>query len=484
MRTIRAAMTVPGDGGPTFGLVQFRDTRFSGVAPFGRARFTRDVSFIGAKFLGIATFGRARFLGRAQLGGAQFDSTAEFDSAKFDKGASFGGVRFKGGAKFDRAHFRGTGASFGGAQFGGAAWFGDAEFKDVAWFDHTQFSGVASFDGARFHRARFDAARFNSDARFAGVQVSRSANFDQARFEGDWLGPFACTGPVWVQNAAVSQPTRLQISAHDLYLCGTRFDAAAVLRLRHAQVDLTDVALGGPLTVASQSTPFVIKGGLLNEQNLSEDLVVSVRNLSGVDAANLVLTDVDLSRCLFSGAYHLDQIRFEGRCAFAHAPRGRRWGWTLPPMRRWTKRKVLAEEHAWRAAQLPGRSKLARRGWDEPDGGISQALARLSSPVRPESTAGLAVLYRQLRKALEDGKDEPGAADFYYGEMEARRHDPETPLGERLLLHGYWLLSGYALRASRALGALTVAAGLTFMLMMAIGLPNSAPSLEITGIVR
>jgi hypothetical protein len=34
----------------------------------------------------------------------------------------------------------------------------------------------------------------------------------------------------------------------------------------------------------------------------------------------------------------------------------------------------------------------------------------------------IAGLYRALRKGREDVKDEPGAADFYYGEMEMRRH--------------------------------------------------------------
>ncbi|WP_308407820.1 hypothetical protein [Streptomyces somaliensis] len=39
----------------------------------------------------------------------------------------------------------------------------------------------------------------------------------------------------------------------------------------------------------------------------------------------------------------------------------------------------------------------------------------------------MAALYRQLRKSLEDGKNEPDAADFYYGECEMRRHDPGRP---------------------------------------------------------
>jgi hypothetical protein len=62
----------------------------------------------------------------------------------------------------------------------------------------------------------------------------------------------------------------------------------------------------------------------------------------------------------------------------------------------------------------------------------------------------LAALYRELRKGREDAKDEPGAADFYYGECEMRRHDPTTPRAERLVLWLYWLVSGYALQASRA----------------------------------
>jgi hypothetical protein len=63
-------------------------------------------------------------------------------------------------------------------------------------------------------------------------------------------------------------------------------------------------------------------------------------------------------------------------------------------------------------------------------------------------------LYRALRKGLEDSHDAPGAADFYYGEMEMRRHDPDTSQGERTLLFAYWLVSGYGLRTTRALMSL------------------------------
>ncbi|MFE2720191.1 hypothetical protein ACFXKI_52195 [Streptomyces mirabilis] len=60
----------------------------------------------------------------------------------------------------------------------------------------------------------------------------------------------------------------------------------------------------------------------------------------------------------------------------------------------------------------------------------------------------LAPVYRALRKAFEDSKNKPGAADFCYREMEMRRHDRTvTSSAERGLLHAYWMVSGNGLRA-------------------------------------
>jgi hypothetical protein len=90
---------------------------------------------------------------------------------------------------------------------------------------------------------------------------------------------------------------------------------------------------------------------------------------------------------------------------------------------------------------------------------------------RPSCRRGsdqVASLYRALRKGREDGKDEPGAADFYYGEMEMRRQPGDrddgggerTSFAARWVLLGYWLVSGYGLRASRALLALAAVVAL------------------------
>lgn len=92
-------------------------------------------------------------------------------------------------------------------------------------------------------------------------------------------------------------------------------------------------------------------------------------------------------------------------------------------------------------------------------------------------------MYRALRKAFEDGKAEPGAADFYYGEMEMRRHADDIPRSERNLLTVYWALSGYGLRASRALAWLGAAMLLTIVMLMAVGLPTDTPKQTATGTV-
>jgi len=55
-------------------------------------------------------------------------------------------------------------------------------------------------------------------------------------------------------------------------------------------------------------------------------------------------------------------------------------------------------------------------------------------------------LYRALRKAREDAKDEGGSADFYYSEMEMRRHAAPQFSVERVVLALTWLVAGYALR--------------------------------------
>jgi hypothetical protein len=106
----------------------------------------------------------------------------------------------------------------------------------------------------------------------------------------------------------------------------------------------------------------------------------------------------------------------------------------------------------------------------------------------------IASIYRDLRKGLEDAKNAPGAADFYYGEMEMRRlanrrtriperHHRASSRAETALLYGYWAISGYGLRASRALATLAVVIVCAALLFTHPALASvNPPSPQITAI--
>jgi hypothetical protein len=82
--------------------------------------------------------------------------------------------------------------------------------------------------------------------------------------------------------------------------------------------------------------------------------------------------------------------------------------------------------------------------------------ATTRKPATSLTAIDVAALYRSLRKGREDAKDEAGAADFYYGEMEMRRLARPVYHPERLLLSMYRVLAGYGVRPLRP--ALSIAA--------------------------
>ncbi|MFE2828592.1 pentapeptide repeat-containing protein [Streptomyces sp. NPDC059271] len=485
-------------GDASFGKAQFN----GGMAAFNQARFAADADFYQVQFAGIAGFHRTHFTGdtgfseaqftsHAMFGQAQFSSIAGFTEARFARDADFVNVQFNATVVFRKAQFNGrtmfldaqfaNGAGFGGAQFARDAAFGGAQFSGTAGFGRAQFAHDAGFDAVRFTGdARFDEAQFSGNARFDGTRFSGDVRLDRARFEvASEVGPFACARTADLSGAVFERPVTLEIAAREVRCVRTRWESTATVRVRHAEVDLSHAVLTAPAAVITHPAPFTVDEDLLTgsspqPHNAERASIVSVQ---GVDAAHLVLTDTDLSDCRFSGAFHLDQIRLEGRTTFAPAPTGwhRHGLWPL----HFTRRRVLAEEHHWRAhttgqqTPLPGQDPNPRQWRPGP---------HHSDPAHTPSPESVAALYRQLRKALEDGKNEPGAADFYYGECEMRRHDTTgTPKGERRLLRGYWLLSGYGLRASRAFTSLLAAMTLTVLLLMLFGLPTHDPDPATTG---
>jgi hypothetical protein len=223
----------------------------------------------------------------------------------------------------------------------------------------------------------------------------------------------------------------------------TTFAAGALLRVRWAEVALDDADFARPSTLSGATTwrsdndlPSVC---LRDGRHIKLEPRPRLVTLRGAHIATLSLSNIDLRACRFFGAHGLESLSIETSCQRPHTPKNGQY----------VNRETIAEEHVW-------------RGWTDP---ATQAPEWLEGRdgTEPLQAAQIAALYRALRKAREDDKDEAGAGDLYYGEMEMRRRgkpsaSPEWPRGpgDVAILSIYWLLSGYGLRPVRALLALTV----------------------------
>ncbi|MFJ6727437.1 pentapeptide repeat-containing protein [Streptomyces sp. NPDC091281] len=452
---------------------EFNRVKIEGKADFSRAEIGGHTRFNSAKISSVAEFDRVKFGGdvvfvRAVIGkSARFvwgetGGHADFKWVKIHDDAEFHGIKIRGHVQFSHARIGGT-AGFSRVRVEGDADFDRAQIGGPAQFGRSEISGRALFRRAQIGRtAHFGRAKIGGEAKFDGTKIGGDANFQTVVFERTAsIGPLICRGTLDLSEAVFGTAVTIEAATSTLRCRRTRWVSTAALRLRHAAVDLSDAVLEYPVSISTRCRTFAVDGEEMTETGFSDPRVRAI-SLRGVDAAHLVLTDIDLTECLFAGTVHLDQLRLEGKCPLAPVPTGVRWrGWPA----HWTPRRTLAEEHHWRASR-----GSASSGWTSaPDG------AEVLEP------AALAPVYRQLRKAFEDSKDEPGAADFYYGEMEMRRHDRETPRAERALLSAYWALSGYGLRASRALGWLVAGMLATVFVMMLWGLPQNDPQSNAMG---
>jgi uncharacterized protein YjbI with pentapeptide repeats len=504
-------------GGVTFqGIAWFDKATFQGGAGFDKATFQGGAWFDKATFQRIAGFIEATFQDTVVFGGAAFQGGAWFNGVTFQGGAGFDGVSFYGEAVFDKAAFQRI-AGFGGAAFYRTAWFGGAAFQRDAGFGGAAFQRDAGFTGAAFQGdARFDGAAFQHDARFDGVTFQGDAGFDRATFQqAREVGPMLVRKSLLLDRAVFHDRAQLEVAAAMVCCRGGRFLAGVQLRVRWAQVVLDDADLAAPAILTGvpafeglEDDPLARwwpdgPGGPPRAPGQPW-----VASLCRADIAGLAIANADLQACRFAGAHNLDRLRLESPKAFTATPglKAVATGWAWPPVWWWTRRQTLAEEHAWRAAHERG---IRRAGWRADQtwpaattttrwvpnpprpawdpgrlerhiaravhdrhrlrrrlalawrigavrAGQERARRRQAARMRQQQAREVANLYRALRKAREDVKDEPGAADFYYGEMELRRHAAPPFSVERAVLTLYWLVAGYALRAWRAFAALTM----------------------------
>jgi uncharacterized protein YjbI with pentapeptide repeats len=475
---------------------------------------TRDETD-GTSRIAEARFVKTTFTEPAMFMHVSFEQGAVFWNARFEAGAGFDSVTFRKSAEFDNARFGGptVDSGFLGCQFLDRGGFAGVKFEGGARFRDTLFSNrnVGESELIQQHSAVFEHAHFAGEVHFNRVRFLHGATFRDSAFErtADFR-PIVTRGAFQLDGAIFKQLCHVEAAASVVTCVSSRFEGPMELRARWARI-LLDLALIGQPAAISHSPLMRTAPGQMDprtrelgpvvlywyergasaeelerwrkwlrksERALESDVgdarpkVISLR---GVDLTNLTLSDVNLQACLFDGAFHLDRLKIEGSKPFAGTPRGLRVKWSgLPRVWWWTRRQVLAEEHRWRSSMgeestHPART-IQQSDWYPPNSQASPWVEMYSS--QPSQVLGpdeLAGLYRDLRKAYEDAKNEPGAADFYFGEMEMRRLASSTPPGERILLFLYWLVSGYGLRGSRALIALMVTTGVFALLFQAWG---------------
>ncbi|GII59320.1 hypothetical protein Pth03_77090 [Planotetraspora thailandica] len=405
-----------------------RVERRLGRARFDHAVFTGPARFREVVFTSDATFDHARFDHLASFFGTSFTGNVSFGEARFHRELSLHGAQVHGHGRFDRIRVGGD-ALFGEARFNEDTSFRGADFHGFSAFDGTAFAGDVGFRGARFRQA----------VSFRASVVGRSAVFDGLRFHGP-----AYLGPMLVGRRLSLSDVRAYGSLHlDTGGCRVNLRSAVVTgpftaRLSAAEIDLGHATLKGPSAVTRRSGR------------------VRVTSLDDLDADALTLNGADLRTCGLGGLRRPEGLRLSD-CLFATTPAGVSWRLGWPPVRWWTRRVVLADEHLWRGwpPSDPERSTGAAAAPPSATGEADERHGGRRSARSPDA-GWLGALYERLRPGVGDAKT---SADFAFGAMEMRRLSSPRARA-KVLLSLYWLACGYGLRVGRALGWLTLVAAL------------------------
>ena len=315
------------------------------------------------------------------------------------------------------------------------------------YFLGCEFNGDVVCDGVT-PDIRFDSSAMRSlslrgarlvHASLENVKISEELDIDMLKAErlsaaglivgATHIGPVDVVHDCDLTSARFTKRVQIEVDAGQLILEGCSFEAGGRLDVGRAEVKLDRLTVNGRFTVVGRD----------------DASVMSMRN---ADAGAITMSSVDLRGCIFWGAPNLDEISLEPTVVMAHPP-----GWWR------TRRRYVADEAVWRLQN-------SRGSW--------RPVILIPNPARYEtsiiSASQVAGVYRALRKSYEEKSNQPGAADFYYGEMEMRRLDGATHLPERIVLAAYWATSGYGLRAIRAIAILLVvfAAGSVAMTLSGI----------------
>lgn len=381
--------------------------------------------------------------------------------ATFEDRVSFSGVTFLGDARFERARFLAKEGPIGeDGERQSASRFIDCVFDRRALFDSAEFSGRTTFVRSTFgQHVRFGGVRVASDLGFNRVIFERSRNIGRIRVDGQCRFDFAT-----FERSVTVDVEKAQL----VNFGGTLFREGLNLRVLSGDVVVENSRFGAPSTIAIMRPAGLVSdtsAERLRREARREGAPPRLVSLRGSSINRLTVSGLDMRPCLFTGAHELEGLSVDSSVILGEPPRS---GSLMPP-RRWIRRDVIAEERHWRHAT----GKWPE--WDVPE--EYQPPADLAREKTPPTAVEVAEVYRALRRGREQSKNEPGAADFYYGEMEMRRHahldlPPERARigrGERWLVTAYWAVAGYALRPIRAALALALVIAVFAALLALVG---------------
>jgi uncharacterized protein YjbI with pentapeptide repeats len=472
------------------GLAEFSGAHFGGGLNMSDCRFNSDVSFSGAKFDGLVHFQHIVVTKRTFLSNADFSEDVSIVQCQFRDVVVVIESHFRKVAHFQLCIFGGVVDAFYKVQFDGEVSFQRSEFAGELGIDEVVFGGPCSFERVTFGAGiMLRGVVFSTDVRWDRVRigtlqdltiVSRgSVSLDYAYFpEGIHL--IICAQQAFLRNTRFERTSSIGVCGCEVVLDGANFTQPATLyyRMQSEKVSTPDYdsapddSIDGPvqpgesLHMTAGAEFGSARDAAFQPHALAQPRLLSVRYSN---VSQLTIVDVNLSSCRFEGAQSLDAMTIEGTGLFDVVPQtvyqilSRKVRVQLR-----ARRQIIAEETIWRRDHR--RSIPLRR----------PSVTRLKSALGTVEASRIAALYRALRKSRELMKDEPGAADFYYGEMEMRRHSKRSSFSERFILFLYWITAGYGLRGSRSiicLLALTLAA--TVVLQAAGFVGRSPPVVRI-----
>ncbi len=362
--------------------IDFSGFTFLSPADFIDVTFSKDVDFMGATFSKDVDFM-----------GAAFSMDTNFQDAKFLMKSYFGGTTFSRLANFPLATFT-EGADFIDAKFTKDANFQNAIFTKDANFQNAGLSKDANFQKARFKKdANFQNARLSKEANFRGVPFSKNANFQEATFSMDAHFP----GAKFTLDANFQKTT----FSENVHFTESKFS-------KFADFSNSIFFKKGKFSRAIFSCNVKFKNTLFSSAEFDD------ANFSS--GADFFCTDF------------LDYASF--RNTVFDSPKDVKFHKTNLESASFLYtdlRNLNFLDSDWRL--IKGKGLERRAIYDE------------ESCDYPEVEG----LYRQLKSNYERDRNYSVANDFYLGEMEMRRLNPNTKKSEKLLLDSYKFLGLYGL---------------------------------------